>query len=132
MSGGIDCCVTARLLNLANIPTTVVMMPYGNSMELSNDRLHAKKFINKFRLNSSEVDITQTVNELTRVCEMGSYIDDRSKNTYETLKIEITKEAISNIKPRVRMTKSFMSRKPLALAMGIGTSFIFLKDIVKE
>lgn len=123
MSGGIDCCVTARLLNLANIPTTVVLMPYGNSMELSSDRLHAKAFINKFGLNSSEVDITNTVDELVRVCNMGSYIDDRSKgeDTYNTLKIEITKEAISNIKPRVRMTTLYTLGQSLGyLVVGTG------------
>lgn len=121
MSGGIDCCVTARLLNLANIPTLLVLMPYGNSMELSSDRIHSKAFAKKFRLNTTEVDITHTVNELIRSCELGSYIDDRSEKEYETLKIDITQESINNIKPRVRMTTLYTLGQSLGyIVVGTG------------
>ena len=121
MSGGIDCCVTARLLNLADIPTTVVMMPYGNSMELSRDRMHAKAFINKFRINDSEIDITKTVDELVRVTKMGSYILDRSEGSTKTVEVNLTKEAISNIKPRVRMTSLYTLGQSMGyLVVGTG------------
>lgn len=121
MSGGIDCCVTARLLNLADIPTTVVMMPYGNSMELSDDRRHAMVFINKFGINDSEINITQAVDELVRVANMGSYILDKSEGSSKTIKVNLTKEAISNIKPRVRMTSLYTLGQSMGcLVVGTG------------
>lgn len=121
MSGGIDCCVTARLLNLADIPTTVVMMPYGNSMDLSGDRLHAKTFIYKFGLNDSEIDITKTVDELIRVSKMGSCILDRTEGSTKTTNIPITNEAINNIKPRVRMTALYtLGQSMECLVVGTG------------
>lgn len=114
MSGGIDCSVVARLFNLAEIPVLVVMMPYGNSMDFSDDRRHAKVLIDKFRLNNTTIDITRSVDELRNALDYMSCIDIKNEDSSIISKVNITNEAVINIKPRVRMTTLY------ALAQSLG------------
>lgn len=112
MSGGIDCSVVARLFQEANIPIILVMMPYGESMNLAGDNKDAKDLIEKFNFEYMTIDITNTVNTLVNSMAINTY--DISNPTAHTLigvtgklggrKIPLSSMGINNIKPRVRMT----------------------------
>lgn len=91
MSGGIDCSIVARLCQMATQNVTLVLMPYGESMDRTGDKDHAMKLINKFRFDYIEVNITNSVNTIA---------DSITKHNV----INIEGLPISNIKPRVRMT----------------------------
>ena len=89
MSGGIDCCVVARLLQEADVPVLLVKMPYGKSMEFAGDNADADIFISKFNFKSMTLDITEEV--------------DLMVNKIKNQNIELTEMARANIMPRVRM-----------------------------
>ena len=93
MSGGIDCCTVARLLQKARIPVLLVKMPYSKSMDYAGDRNDADDFIEKFSFESMDIDITEEVNSIVKKIE--------SKN------IKISEIAKANIMPRIRMTNLY-------------------------
>lgn len=119
MSGGIDCCVTARIYQEAGIPVKLVLMPYGESMQLQGDDTDAMEFIKKFNFDYAIYDITNTVNSMVDVLDDISFvnpssilkkegrimgIDYKIEKTLNEEKVKLTDMAVSNIKPRVRMS----------------------------
>lgn len=119
MSGGIDCCVTARLYQEAGIPVKLVLMPYGESMELAGDNNDAMALIEKFNFDYAIYDITKTVDSMVDVLDEISFVNPKSilkkegrimgvdykiEKPLKDEKVKLTDMAISNIKPRVRMT----------------------------
>lgn len=101
MSGGIDCCVTARLYQEAGIPVKLVLMPYGESMELAGDNADAMALIKKFNFDYTVFDITETVDTMINGLKTLNF---KNPLTTEKEAVELIQMAISNIKPRVRMT----------------------------
>lgn len=94
MSGGIDCCVVARLCQIAEVDIHLVMMPYGEDMTNSKSHAHAMEFIEKFNFSYHVYDIQPAVDAITvthEVCPL---------TTSET-NLELS---LANIRPRVRMT----------------------------
>ena len=87
MSGGVDCSTVARLCQVANINTHLVLMPYGNNMEKIGSAQDAMALIEKFNFEYHVFDIKPAVDNLQ--------IESNAEN------IQL---AYSNIKPRVRMT----------------------------
>lgn len=94
MSGGIDCCVVARLCQMAGVDIHLVLMPYGNDMANSNSYAHAMELINKFEFSYHTYNIQPAVDALT-IAE-----DQLNGNVNETNK----ELSFANIRPRVRMT----------------------------
>lgn len=101
MSGGIDCCVTARLYQEAGIPVKLVLMPYGESMELAGDNTDAMALIKKFNFDYAVYDITETVDIMIKDLKELNF---KNPSTTHKKNVELVQMAISNIKPRVRMT----------------------------
>lgn len=97
MSGGIDCSLVAALCKKAEVKTLLVMMPYGDSMKRTKDVNDAMELIEKFDIDYTTVDITETVDALEKSLKV-------SNNTNKGDSIEFTTMALSNIRPRVRMT----------------------------
>lgn len=113
MSGGIDCSLVAALCAKAEVETLLVMMPYGDSMERTKDSKDALELIKKFDLDYTTIDITETVDAL----------EDSLKKSCKTLKgieIELGSLALSNIRPRVRMTTLYALGQSLGY-MVVGT-----------
>lgn len=94
MSGGIDCCVVARLCQLAKVDTHLVMMPCGSDMSMSKSHHHAMELIEKFDFAYHIYDIESAVNALT--ITDSKIIEETSKTNLELSRV--------NIRPRVRMT----------------------------
>jgi len=86
MSGGIDCCVVARLCQEAGVNTRLVIMPDGDNMLNSGSMKDARYFIDKFGFDSGEVNIKAA-------CEA----------TEASLNRPLGDLARSNIRPRERM-----------------------------
>lgn len=128
MSGGIDCSVTARLLQLAEIPTLLVMMPYGESMNLAGDNKDAMALIEKFNFEYMTVDITNTVNTLIDTMNITKRIETPTAHTLTGVTgnlggrpIPLGQMAMDNIKPRVRMTTLYTLGQSLGyLVVGTG------------
>lgn len=97
MSGGIDCSLVTALCHKAGVKTLLVMMPYGDSMKRTKDRDHAMELIEKFNMDYTTVDITKTVDSLEKALKDGVPTNQGENITFEGL-------ALSNIRPRVRMT----------------------------
>lgn len=94
MSGGIDCCVVARLCQVAGVDIHLVMMPCGNDMTNSKSHAHAIELIERFNFPYHIYDIQPAVDALT--------ITDK-KITGDNN--DVNKElSYANIRPRVRMT----------------------------
>lgn len=93
MSGGLDCSVVARLVQLAGIPVKLILMPNGNSMNLAGDGKDAMVLIDKFNFDYMECPITSINKELV-------YTINANKDSDITL----SDMALSNINPRLRMT----------------------------
>lgn len=94
MSGGIDCCVVARLCQIANVNIHLVLMPYGSDMANSKSKEHAMELINKFNFEFHIYDIQPAVDAI-RITNQA-FLSKAS---------EINKElSFANIRPRVRMT----------------------------
>lgn len=121
MSGGIDCSVVSRLLQLANIPTLLVMMPYGESMNLAGDNKDAMALIEKFNFDYLTVDITDTVNTLIKTIDINSSIESSTAMTVKGNNIALQQMAMDNIKPRVRMTTLYTIAQSMGyLVVGTG------------
>lgn len=94
MSGGIDCCVVARLCQLANMDIHLVMMPCGSDMTNSKSHAHAMELIDKFSFSYHVYDIQTAVNALTITDEKLIGNSDEATRSLSNI----------NIRPRVRMT----------------------------
>ena len=94
MSGGVDCCVTARLCQLAGVDVHLVLMPYGDDMKNTQSSDHSMALIEKFNFSCHVFDIQPAVDALTIVAD-SSY--DKTDETNLIL-------SHANIRPRVRMT----------------------------
>lgn len=94
MSGGIDCCVVARLCQIAEVDIHLVMMPYGEDMTNSKSHAHAIEFIEKFNFSYHIYDIQSAVDAITITHE-------RCPFTTSEANLELSR---ANIRPRVRMT----------------------------
>ena len=88
MSGGVDCCVVARLCQIANVDCYLIMLPYQNNMLNDDSFYHSKYLIEKFGFRSSLYDIKDAVNNISDDCACYP----------EKLLV------LGNIKARVRMT----------------------------
>lgn len=93
MSGGVDCCTVARLLQKADVPVLLVKMPYGKSMDFAGDKKDADELIDNFGFESFTIDITDEVDLI--VNKIGYH------------NIELTEMARANIMPRVRMSNLY-------------------------
>jgi len=94
MSGGIDCCVTARLCQLAGVDIHLVLMPYGDDMKKSKGSDHSMELIEKFNFPYHVFDIKPAVDALTIPDNL--LCKDVARN--------VSSLARANIRPRVRMT----------------------------
>ena len=94
MSGGIDCCVVARLCQLAKVDVHLVLMPYSDDMKNSQSYDHSMKLIEKFNFSYHIFDIKPTVDALT-ITDEASFCQSSATN------LELSR---ANIRPRVRMT----------------------------
>jgi len=94
MSGGIDCSVVARLCQLAGVPTSLVIMPYGDDMQKSQHLQDAMELIEKFDFNYHIYDIQPAVDALKTV--NSQFLAGASTQNKEL--------SLANIRPRVRMT----------------------------
>lgn len=94
MSGGIDCCVVARLCQLAEVDVLLVLMPYGDDMKNTSSMDHAMELIEKFNFPYRTFNIKPAVDALL-VLESESFPEAEKYNL-----------ALSwaNVRPRVRMT----------------------------
>jgi NAD+ synthase len=94
MSGGIDCSVVARLCQLGQVNTHLVMLPYGNDMSSSKSYQHALELIQKFDFHYHVFDIQPAVDALTIT---NKEFSDEADPVNKEL-------SLANIRPRVRMT----------------------------
>lgn len=94
MSGGIDCCVVARLCQLAEVDILLVMLPCGSDMTNSKSHAHAMELIDKFNFPYHIYDIQPAVNLLT-------ITDERFTKEADNVNMELS---YANIRPRLRMT----------------------------
>ena len=92
MSGGVDCSVVAVLCQMANIPTHLILMPYGNSMNESKKR--AMELIRQYKFSYDIVDIKPVVDSIVNLS--NPFLTNASDKN--------TQLAISNIRPRIRMS----------------------------
>jgi len=93
MSGGIDCCVAARLCQLAGVDIHLVMLPCGDDMKNTRSCDHAMKLIEKFNFSYHIFDIKPAVEALSLPIDL---LDCDSGE----LNMELS---LVNIRPRVRM-----------------------------
>ena len=93
MSGGVDCCTVARLLQKADIPVLLVKMPYGRSMDFAGDKKDANELIERFNFDSFTIDITDEVDMIVSRINVNG--------------VKLTEMAKANIMPRVRMTNLY-------------------------
>jgi NAD+ synthase len=90
MSGGIDCCVTARLCQLADVDVHLLLMPYGDDMKNTASLDHSMELIEKFKFSYQVFDIQPAVDALTIQTDLShSPAGELSR---------------ANLRPRVRMT----------------------------
>jgi len=94
MSGGVDCCVTARLCQLAGVDVHLILMPYGDDMKNTKSLDHSIMLIEKFNFPYHIINIKPAVDALTiptdsPYCNVGGTNLDLSR---------------VNLRPRVRMT----------------------------
>lgn len=95
MSSGVDCSTVARLCQNAGINTHLVLMPYGEDMNKSQNYSDAMELINKFNFDYHIFDIKPAVDSI----QIPS--DSDILKCANTTNIELSK---ANIRPRVRMT----------------------------
>lgn len=93
MSGGVDCCTVARLVQEAGVPVLLVKMPYGKSMEFAGDRTDADNLIDKFGFENLTIDITEEVDLIVKNISAHD--------------ITLGDMARANIMPRVRMSNLY-------------------------
>ncbi|MGL5821627.1 MAG: NAD(+) synthase [Sarcina sp.] len=111
MSGGIDCSLVTALCKKAGVNTLLVMMPYGDSMIRTKDSNDAMELIEKFDVDFTTVNITTTVDALETTLK-------NSLKTNKGLNIELDALALSNIRPRVRMTTLYSLGQSLGYLVG--------------
>lgn len=95
MSGGLDCSLVARLVQMAELPLLLVLMPNGSSMD-SGARADAMNLIEKFNFDHIECPITDLVNGLKDLTNKGL---EHCPNTQPD-----TSMAFANISPLMRMS----------------------------
>jgi len=94
MSGGIDCCVTARLCHLGEVDVHLILMPYGDDMKNAKSIDHSMELIEKFNFPFHIFDIKPAVDALTIQADT-SHCQANDDN------LELSR---ANLRPRVRMT----------------------------
>ena len=94
MSGGVDCCVTARLCRLSGVDVYLVLMPYGDDMKNTASYDHSMEFIEKFNFLYHVFDIQPAVDALFIPAD-APYNGTGGANP------ELSR---ANLRPRVRMT----------------------------
>jgi len=94
MSGGIDCSVVARLCQLADVDTYLILMPCGNDMNTTRSHEHAMELIEKFNFSFHIFDIKPAVEALS----LPIYLPDCKKNEFN---FDLSR---ANLRPRIRMT----------------------------
>lgn len=95
MSSGVDCSTVARLCQNAGINTHLVLMPYGEDMNKSQNYSDAMELINKFKFDYHIFDIKPAVDSI-QIPSDSNFLENAN-----TTNIELSK---ANIRPRVRMT----------------------------
>lgn len=93
MSGGLDCCFVARLVQMAELPLQLVLMPNGSSMDYG-PRKDAESFIERFGMKAIELPIGSLV------MTMKQCVDEPLKE----LPHGSTNMAFANISPLMRMS----------------------------
>jgi NAD+ synthase len=94
MSGGIDCCVTARLCRLGEVDVHLILMPYGDDMKNAKSIDHSMELIKKFNFPFHIFDIQPAVDALTIQFDTPHcHANDGN--------LELSR---ANLRPRVRMT----------------------------
>lgn len=106
MSGGLDCAVVARLCQLADVETLLVMMPDGDGMLAGDAMAHSHELIQKFNFDHETFDISGVTRGGIEAI-LNDYTLDK-----------LPKE---NIRPRIRMTLLYTLAQQLG-AFVIGTS----------
>ena len=111
MSGGIDCSVTARLCQLADVDVHLVLMPYGDDMQRSKSREHALTLIEKFNFSFHTYDIRPATDALTLPVDSPFYALNETSFRLSS----------ANIRPRVRMTYLYhLAQTDNRLVIGTG------------
>ena len=90
MSGGIDCCVVARLCRLGEVDVHLILMPYGDDMKNAKNIDHSMLLIEKFNFQFHIFDIQPAVDALMIQAD-----------TPHGSASELSR---ANLRPRVRMT----------------------------
>jgi NAD+ synthase len=90
MSGGVDCCVTARLCQAGEVDMHLVLMPYGDDMVRTQSFTHAMELIDKFGMSYHVFDIRPAVDAL---------VSDRLATGNTDVEF-----SHANLRPRIRMT----------------------------
>jgi len=94
MSGGVDCCVTARLCQLAGVNVHLALMPYGDDMKNTKSYDHSMELIEKFGFSWHIFDIQPAVDALVIPVDSPYCASDGTN-------LELSR---ANLRPRVRMT----------------------------
>ena len=94
MSGGIDCCVVARLCQLGKVDVHLIQMPYGDDMKSAKSSDHAMMLIEKFNFSYHVFDIKPAVDALMIQADTPHCGADNGN-------LELSR---ANLRPRVRMT----------------------------
>ncbi|MGL4452158.1 MAG: NAD(+) synthase [Sarcina sp.] len=111
MSGGIDCSLVTALCHKAGVKILLVMMPYGDSMKRTKDKDDAMELIEKFNVDYTTVDITATVDALEKTLKEAVPTNKGENIVFEGL-------ALSNIRPRVRMTTVYAIGQSMGYLVG--------------
>lgn len=88
-SGGKDSALVGILSRMATDNVTGIIMPCESKQNYNTDKEHALLIANKYNINTIEIDLTNTKNEL--------------RNTYKPFLNHSIPMAINNINPRLRM-----------------------------
>lgn len=94
MSGGLDCCTVARLVQVANIPLQLVGMPNQTSMDYDQTKEDIQALITKFNMNYMELPID--------ACVQSIHQGVKQANTQLSFQGN-TNMALANVPPIVRM-----------------------------
>lgn len=88
MSGGIDCAVVARLCQVADVDTLLVMLPDGDEMTTSKSKDHSYELIEKFGFDHNEMSIGGITSAVHQALDLYN----------------LQRLPMENIPPRIRMT----------------------------
>ena len=107
MSGGIDCCVVARLCQIGKVDVHLIQLPYGDDMKSAKSSEHAMMLIEKFNFSYHVFDIQPAVDALTIQTDM--------------LHDPVCELSLANLRPRVRMTYLYQyAQRNNRLVVGTG------------